>query len=155
MGVLSLKAGGFTGTTPPAPESSEQPPKSHCDCSRDRRGIWPRGIWRNRTGKEPFRLPVVVFLCASLGLSPRHAAGISVPNSKGDCHACDIQGPAKSGWGCPVCQTRSAKRGETKKSALKGASREMEKSMTEAELKDLASTKHGNKPEHVDDSSRS
>lgn len=49
----------------------------------------------------------------------------------------------------------SAKRGETKKSALKGASREMEKSMTEAELKDLASTKHCNKPEHVDDSSRS
>jgi hypothetical protein len=45
----------------------------------------------------------------------------------------------------------SAKRGETKKSELKGASREMERSMTEAELEELASTKHGDKPDHVDD----
>ena len=34
----------------------------------------------------------------------------------------------------------SAKRGETKKSTLKGASKQMEKSMTEKELKDLAET---------------
>ncbi len=34
----------------------------------------------------------------------------------------------------------SAKRGETKKSDLKGASKSMEKSMTEKELKDLAET---------------
>lgn len=34
----------------------------------------------------------------------------------------------------------SAKRGETKKYELKGASRSMEKSMSEKELKDLAET---------------
>jgi len=44
----------------------------------------------------------------------------------------------------------SAKRGETKKSDLKGASRSMVESMTEKELEDLASTKHRGKPEHVD-----
>ena len=43
----------------------------------------------------------------------------------------------------------SAKRGETPKSKLKGASREMEKSMTEKELEDFASTKRKGKPEHV------
>jgi len=43
----------------------------------------------------------------------------------------------------------SAKRGETPKRALKGASREMEKSMTEAELEELASTSRKGKPEHV------
>ncbi len=43
----------------------------------------------------------------------------------------------------------SAKRGETPKSELKGASREMEESMTEKELEDLATTKHKGKPEHV------
>ncbi len=43
----------------------------------------------------------------------------------------------------------SAKRGETKESDLKGASREMEKSMTEDELEELASTKRKGKPEHV------
>ena len=43
----------------------------------------------------------------------------------------------------------SAKRGETPKSELKGASREMEDSMTEKELEDLASTKRKGKPEHV------
>ncbi len=42
----------------------------------------------------------------------------------------------------------SAKRGDTKKKDLKGASKSMEKSMTEKELKDLASTKHKGKPEH-------
>jgi hypothetical protein len=34
----------------------------------------------------------------------------------------------------------SAKRGETKKTELKGASKSMEKSMTEKELKELAET---------------
>ena len=42
----------------------------------------------------------------------------------------------------------SAKRGDTKKSELKGASKEMEKSMSESELKDMASTKRKGKPEH-------
>ncbi len=46
----------------------------------------------------------------------------------------------------------SAKRGETPKSELKGASREMEKSMTEKELEELAHTKRKGKPEHVDKS---
>lgn len=41
----------------------------------------------------------------------------------------------------------SAKRGETKKSKLKGASKSMEKSMTEKELKDLAETGRKNLPE--------
>ncbi|HMA51149.1 MAG TPA: DUF3008 family protein [Magnetospirillaceae bacterium] len=43
----------------------------------------------------------------------------------------------------------SAKRGETKKSELKGASRSMEKSMSEKQLEDFASTKQKGKPEHV------
>ncbi|MFY7835484.1 MAG: DUF3008 family protein [Novosphingobium sp.] len=43
----------------------------------------------------------------------------------------------------------SAKRGDTPKSKLKGASREMEKSMTERELEDMASTSRKDKPEHV------
>lgn len=42
----------------------------------------------------------------------------------------------------------SAKRGETKKSDLKGASRSMEKSMSEKELEEMASTKRKGKPEH-------
>ena len=40
----------------------------------------------------------------------------------------------------------SAKRGETKKSKLKGASKGMVKSMTEKELEDLASTKRKGLP---------
>lgn len=44
----------------------------------------------------------------------------------------------------------SAKRGDTRKSELKGASRSMVDSMTEKELEELASTKHRGKPEHVD-----
>ncbi|NLR70234.1 DUF3008 family protein [Novosphingobium sp. ERN07] len=44
----------------------------------------------------------------------------------------------------------SAKRGDTPKSKLKGASRDMEKSMTEKELEDMASTSRKDKPEHVD-----
>ena len=43
----------------------------------------------------------------------------------------------------------SAKRGETPKSKLKGASKSMEKSMTEKELEGLASTPRRGKPEHV------
>lgn len=43
----------------------------------------------------------------------------------------------------------SAKRGDTPKSDLKGASRSMEQSMTESELKALASTKRKGKPDHV------
>ncbi|MBP1859207.1 DUF3008 family protein [Rhizobium herbae] len=41
----------------------------------------------------------------------------------------------------------SAKRGDTKKSMLKGASRSMEKSMSEKELKDLAETDRNELPE--------
>jgi hypothetical protein len=43
----------------------------------------------------------------------------------------------------------SAKRGETPKDKLKGASRKMADSMTEKELEDLASTPRKAKPEHV------
>lgn len=42
----------------------------------------------------------------------------------------------------------SAKRGEQPRSKLKGASKEMEASMTEAQLEELASTKRKGKPEH-------
>lgn len=45
----------------------------------------------------------------------------------------------------------SAKRGETKKSDLQGASREMYDSMSEDQLEDFASTKRKSKPEHADD----
>lgn len=41
----------------------------------------------------------------------------------------------------------SAKRGETPKSKLKGASKEMYETMTEKELEDMASTKHDKIPE--------
>jgi hypothetical protein len=42
----------------------------------------------------------------------------------------------------------SAKRGEQKVGDLKGASRSMEKSMSEAELEKMASTKRKGKPQH-------
>ncbi len=45
----------------------------------------------------------------------------------------------------------SAKRGDTEKSDLKGASRGMYESMSEKELEDLAHTARKGKPEHVDD----
>ena len=45
----------------------------------------------------------------------------------------------------------SAKRGETAKSELKGASKSMVKSMTEKELEKLASTPRKGKPEHTGD----
>ena len=43
----------------------------------------------------------------------------------------------------------AAKRGEIKKSELKGASKEMVESMTESELEELASTERKGKPERV------
>ena len=43
----------------------------------------------------------------------------------------------------------SAKRGETPESKLKGASKQMEKSMTEKQLEALAHTKRKGKPDHV------
>lgn len=43
----------------------------------------------------------------------------------------------------------SAKRGEEKKSSLKGASREMYESMTESELRELAKGKRAGKPTKV------
>lgn len=43
----------------------------------------------------------------------------------------------------------SAKRGETPKSKLKGASKSMVESMTEPQLEELAHTRRKGKPEHV------
>jgi hypothetical protein len=43
----------------------------------------------------------------------------------------------------------SAKRGETKKSELKGAAKEMYESMSEKQLDEFASTKRKGMPEHV------
>jgi len=43
----------------------------------------------------------------------------------------------------------SAKRGDTPKSELKGASKSMYESMTEKELDEMASTKRKGKPERV------
>ena len=45
----------------------------------------------------------------------------------------------------------SAKRGETKKSDLQGAERDMYDSMSEQQLKDFAESDRKGKPEHVDD----
>ena len=42
----------------------------------------------------------------------------------------------------------SAKRGDRSKSGLKGPSRQMAQSMSESELKKMASTKRKGKPEH-------
>ena len=42
----------------------------------------------------------------------------------------------------------AAKRGDKSKSELRGASREMAKSMSEKELEKMASTKQKGKPEH-------
>jgi hypothetical protein len=44
----------------------------------------------------------------------------------------------------------SAKRGETSKRELKGASKDMAATMTEQELEDMASTRHAGKPERID-----
>ena len=43
----------------------------------------------------------------------------------------------------------SAKRGDTPKSELKGASKSMAESMTETPLEDFAQTKRKGKPEHA------
>jgi 2-methylcitrate dehydratase PrpD len=43
----------------------------------------------------------------------------------------------------------AAKRGETSPSKLKGASKDMYRSMSERELEEFASTKRKGKPEHV------
>jgi Protein of unknwon function (DUF3008) len=43
----------------------------------------------------------------------------------------------------------AAKRGDMDKSDLQGASKSMEKSMTEKELEELASTERKGKPDHV------
>ena len=45
----------------------------------------------------------------------------------------------------------AAKRGERKKSSLKGASKSMAESMSERQLDELASTKRKGKPGHVGD----
>ena len=45
----------------------------------------------------------------------------------------------------------SAKRGDTPKSKLKGASRQMVESMTEKQLEEFAHTKRKGKPERVGD----
>jgi hypothetical protein len=45
----------------------------------------------------------------------------------------------------------SAKRGDTPKSDLKGASKSMVKSMSEKELEDMASTSRKDKPQHKSD----
>jgi hypothetical protein len=49
----------------------------------------------------------------------------------------------------------SAKRGETKTGALKGASRQMFETMNETQLDELASTKRKGKPDHVEDGRKS
>ena len=43
----------------------------------------------------------------------------------------------------------AAKRGEAKKSSLKGASKSMYESMSEKQLDEFASTKRKGKPEHI------
>ncbi len=45
----------------------------------------------------------------------------------------------------------SAKRGDTKKSDLQGAAREMYDSMSEKQLEEFAESERKGKPEHVDD----
>ena len=45
----------------------------------------------------------------------------------------------------------SARRGDTPRSELRGASRQMAESMTEKQLEEFAHTKRKGKPEHVGD----
>ncbi len=57
--------------------------------------------------------------------------------------------PAKSGAQQKAAGAAlSAKRGDTPKSKLKGASRQMASSMSETELEKMASTRRKGKPEH-------
>jgi hypothetical protein len=68
--------------------------------------------------------------------------------SRSSCKGGDDRMPAKSKAQQKAAGAAlSAKRKETPKSALKGASREMESSMTEKELEDLAATKRKPLPE--------
>ena len=48
----------------------------------------------------------------------------------------------------------SAKRGDTPRSELKGASKSMAESMSEKELEEMASTQRKGKPEHAHDCGR-
>lgn len=58
--------------------------------------------------------------------------------------------PAKSGAQQKAAGAAlAAKRGETSPRKLKGASKDMYRSMSERELEELASTKRQGKPEHV------
>jgi hypothetical protein len=58
--------------------------------------------------------------------------------------------PAKSGAQQKAAGAAlSAKRGETPKSKLKGASKQMVESMSEKQLEEFASTRRKGKPEHV------
>jgi hypothetical protein len=58
--------------------------------------------------------------------------------------------PAKSGAQQKAAGAAlSAKRGETPKSKLKGASKQLVESMSEQQLEEFASTKRKGKPEHV------
>lgn len=58
--------------------------------------------------------------------------------------------PAKSGAQQKAAGAAlSAKRGDTPKSKLKGASKQMVDSMSEKELEKMASTKRKGKPEHA------
>ena len=50
-----------------------------------------------------------------------------------------------------ACAALSAKRGDTKKSELQGASNGMYESMSEKELETMAHTKRKGKPEHAGD----
>ena len=60
--------------------------------------------------------------------------------------------PAKSGAQQKAAGAAlSAKRGDTPKSELKGASKHMAESMTEKELEELAHTRRKGKPEHQGD----
>ena len=58
--------------------------------------------------------------------------------------------PAKSGSQQKAAGAAlSAKRGDTPKSRLRGASKSMAESMSETELEKMASTRRKGKPEHV------
>jgi hypothetical protein len=58
--------------------------------------------------------------------------------------------PAKSGAQQKAAGAAlSAKRGDTPKSKLRGASKSMESSMSETELEKMAHTKRKGKPEHA------
>nr|CAD6438818.1 hypothetical protein REQ54_04768 [Rhizobium sp. Q54] len=59
-------------------------------------------------------------------------------------NACEIQSQQMAAGAA-----LAAKRGDKKKSELKGASKNMVESMTEKELHDMASTKQKGKPEHA------